>query len=175
MVRRHQQHAGLLLRQGLDLLQKRRNRTVKAQGGTGGESDLVHGVDVIVQNIHGAQLIHLQAGQRRDFGQQFVRRKIDVGRGDERTDAAALMPLLDFVPPAVRLVADHGRLFLKDMHLGKQVEEGAIGARHRAEKLPSGKDAYAAGDQRPVQQFRVVSGIETASAQALVHRGQQIL
>ena len=95
--------------------------------------------------------------------------------GDERTDTAAFMPLLDFVPPAVRLVADHGRLFLKDLHLGKQVEEGAVGARHGAEKLPSGKDAYAAGDQRPVQQFRVVSGIETASTQALVHRGQQIL
>ena len=85
------------------------------------------------------------------------------------------MPLFDFVPPAVRLVADHGRLFLKDIHRGKEVEEGPIGARHRAEKLPSGKDAYAAGDQRPAQQFLVVSGIETASTQALVHRGQQVL
>src|SRR6202453_3717804 len=144
MVRRYQQHADLLLRQGLDLLQKRWNGTMKAQGRTGRKSDLVHRVDVFVQDIHGAQLVHLQAGQSRDLGQKFGRRKVDIAGGDERTDTAALVPLLNFVPPSIRLVADHGRLFLEDMHLGKQVEEGTIGSRDRTEKFPTGKDAYAA-------------------------------
>ena len=99
---------------------------------------------------------------------------MSAGR-DQRTDAAPFMPLLDFVPPAIRLVADHGRLFLQNMHAWKQVEEGAIGARHSAEELPAGKNTYAAGDQRPAQQLRVISGVETAAAQTLVYGGQQLL
>ena len=72
LVRRHQQHACFLLRQRLDLLQKRRNRTMKAQRRTGREGNLVHGVHVLVQHVHRAQLIHLQPGQRRNLGQQAL-------------------------------------------------------------------------------------------------------
>ncbi len=69
------------------------------------------------------------------------------GGRDQLADAAALVALLDFVPPAIGLVADHGRLFLKDMQFGKQVEKGSVGARHRTEEFPSREDGDASGYQ----------------------------
>ena len=62
LVRRHQQHPRFLLRQRLELLQKRGNRTVEAQRRPGREGDLAQRVDVLIQHIHRAELVHVQAG-----------------------------------------------------------------------------------------------------------------
>ncbi len=77
-----------------------------------------------------------------NFGAQ-----IDIFRPDERADADALVALLDLVPPAIDLVAHHGRLIDKQHALGQQLEQGLLRAGNRREKLPSGKDADAAGSR----------------------------
>ncbi len=73
-----------------------------------------------------------------DFGT-----KIDVFRPNERTDAAAVVALLDLVPPAVDLVAHHGGL-LDEKHAAlEQAEQMMLGAGDGRKELPAGEDADA--------------------------------
>ena len=71
--------------------------------------------------------------------------QIDIFRADERADAGALVALLDLVPPAIDLVADHGGLIDKQRASGQQREQRLLGAGDGREELPAGKDADAAG------------------------------
>ncbi len=96
--------------QVLELIDECGNRTVKAQRGTRVERDLAERI-VFVEHVDSAELIEIEAGMRLQQALQNFGAKIDVFRPDERTDAAALVALFDFIPPAVDLVAHHGGFF----------------------------------------------------------------
>ena len=117
---------------------------MKAQRGPRGQLDFAER-GVVFEHIDRAELIEIEAHVRverrlQDFGAQ-----IDVFRTDERADSGALMALLDLVPPAVNLVADHGRLVNEERAARQEREQRALGAGDGRKKLPSGKDADATG------------------------------
>ena len=128
------------------LLGERRNGAVKAQRGSRVELDLAQRV-VFIKHIDGAELIEVEARVRCEQRLQNLRAQINVFGPDERADAAALVALLDLVPPAIDLVAHHGGLVDKQHALGQQLEQMALCASDAAEKLPAGKNADAAGSR----------------------------
>ena len=66
---------------------------------------------VFFEDVDHAELIEVEAHVGFEGGLQNFRAEVDVLRADERADAGALVALLDLVPPAIDLVADHGRFF----------------------------------------------------------------
>ena len=99
--------------QVLELLDEGGNGAMEAKRGPGVDCDFAEGV-VFVEHVDGAELIEVEAGVRFEQALQNFRAKIDVFWPDERADAAALVALLDLVPPAIDLVAHHGRFFDKE-------------------------------------------------------------
>ena len=93
----------------LELLGERGNGAVKAQSGPRGQFDLAQR-RVFLKHVDRAELIEIEAHVRIERRLQNFRAEIDIFRPDERADAGALVALLDLVPPAIDLVADHGRL-----------------------------------------------------------------
>ena len=127
-----------------ELLGERGDGAVEAQRGAGVEVDFAEG-RVFVEHVDGAELIEIEAEVRfeqalKDFGAE-----VDVFRPDEIADAGALVALLDLVPPAVNLVADHAGLVDEENGLGEELEEVAFGAGDGGEEFPAGKDADATG------------------------------
>ena len=138
--------------------------------------DFAEGV-VFVEHVDGAELIEIEAGVRVERGLQDFGAQIDVFGPDERADAAALVALLDLVPPAVDLVAHHGGLFNKKRAFGHEIKQVAVRAGDAGEKFPAGKDADAAGGDSFVDKLlvRSVVGLDALAAEARVDGGEQML
>ncbi len=123
-----------------ELLGERRNGTMEAQRGPRVERDFTEGI-VFVEHIDGAELVEVETEVRfkealEDFGAE-----IDVFRADEAADAGALVALLDFVPPAIDLVAHHAGLVDEEDRLGQKLEQMALRSCDRGEEFPAGEDA----------------------------------
>ncbi len=146
---------------------------MEAQRGPRGQFDLAER-RVLVEHVHRAELIEIEAHVRverrlQDFGAQ-----IDVFGPDERADSGALVALLDLVPPAVDLVAHHGRLVDEERAARHEREQRALGAGDGREELPSRKDADAAG-RRGFGGHLFVFDFDALPAQPPIDRGQQAL
>jgi hypothetical protein len=95
-----------------------------------------------VEDIDSAELIEFDTGVHADAVVEIPWGEIDVVGFDEGADAAAVVALLDLVPPAFALVFDHGGLFDVHARLGAhEVEDGAVCAGDGREELPAGEDA----------------------------------
>ena len=81
---------------------------------------------VFVEHVDGAELIEVEADVRFEQGLQNFGTKIDIFRADERTDAGALVTLLDLVPPAVDLVAHHRGFVDEENAAGQELEQVAL-------------------------------------------------
>ena len=93
---------------------------MKAECGAGGEFDFAEG-EVVFQDIDRAELIEVEAGVGGEHGLEEFGANVDVFRSDERADGGAVVALLDFVPPAVDLVADHGGFFDEEGAAGEEL------------------------------------------------------
>ncbi len=135
------QHARVLLHERVDGLDQRGDAAMEALGGAGGEVDLGEAGAVGVEDVDGAELVEVEAGEAAQAVVELPRGDVDVLGADERADAGALVALLDFVPPALALVLDHGGLFDEDAGGGaEQIEQGGAGAGDGGEELPAGED-----------------------------------
>ena len=114
---------------------------MEAHGGPRSEGDLGGIGAVGIEDVDGAQLIELAAGVGADLLPQLPWRKIKIAWAHQVPDAGAVVALLDFVPPALALVFDHGGLLGEHAGLGSQeVEQGRARAGHRGVELPAGED-----------------------------------
>ena len=77
---------------------------------------------ILIQHIHNTQLVQIEPHVRVERHAQRLRPQIDIFGPDQRPDARPLMTLLDLVPPAVDLVAHHGRLFDEESALRQESE-----------------------------------------------------
>ena len=146
---------------------------MKAQRGPRRQLDLAQR-RVLVQHVHRAQLIQIQAHVRLERGPQHFRPQINVFRPDQRADARPLMALLHLVPPAIDLVAHHRRLIDKQRAARHEREQRLLRAGNGREKLPPRKDAHAAG-RRGLGRHLFIFHFDALPAQPRVHRGQQAL
>src|SRR5581483_5722997 len=96
-------------------------------------------------------------------------------RLNEGANAAAVVLLLNFVPPAVELVFDHRRFFDEKSAARKEIEQCLVSSGNCREKLPSGKNRHATGRSGFGEQFRIVRRFEPRSAQPRMHGSQQAL
>ena len=150
LIGRGKEDTGLLLHESVESVDERGDGTVEAHRGACGEVDFGEVAAVCVEDIDCAELVELDTGV---FVQTIVEipgRKIDVFRPDEIADAGAVVPLLDFVPPALALILDHGGLFHEDPRScrvggAEEVEEGQVGPGDRGEELPAGEDGSFSG------------------------------
>ena len=126
-----------------ELIDKRRNGAMKAQRGPCVQLNLAE-CAVLIENVHCAKLVKVEAEVRLQQSLQNFRAHINVFRPDEIADSAALMPLLHFFPPAINLVAHHAGLIHKEGALRSELEHVILGASHRRKELPPGKNAYTA-------------------------------
>ncbi len=173
LVRRGKHDACLRRHQVLQLLSERGNGAMEPQRGPRRQLDLAQS-SVLIQHVHRAQLIQIEAHVRVEQGLQNLGAKINVLRAHERADSRALMPLFDFVPPAIDLVADHCRLVDKERASRGEREQRALRTGHGREKLPSWKDAHAAR-RSSLGRHLLILGLDALPAQPSIHRGQQML
>ena len=84
------------------------------------------------------------------------------------------MALLDLVPPALNLVADHGRLLDKERAARQQLEQMRLCAGNCGEELPAGKDGHALcfGEICDCILFAICI-LDALAAQARMNRGEQ--
>ena len=130
--------------QVLQLLGERGNGAVKAQRGPRGQFDFAER-RVLVEHVYRAELIEIEAHVRVERCRKNFGAQVDIFGPDERADAGALMALLDLVPPAIDLVAHHRRLVDEERAARNEREQRTLRAGNGSEKLPSRKDADAAG------------------------------
>ena len=122
----------------LQLLSQRGDGAVETQRGACGEFDFAEGV-VGVKDVDRAELIEVEAHVRGERGLEDFRAEINVFRADEGADAGALMALLDLVPPAIDLVADHGGLFDEEAQRGSSVSRDFCAPATEAKNSQPGK------------------------------------
>ena len=130
--------------EALQLRDERGDRSVKPKCGAGIEFNFAEGC-VFFKHVNGAQLVEIEAHVRTELSLKNFRPHIDVVRGDERADAGPLVALLDLVPPALDLVAHHGRLIDEERATGYQRQKRLLGACDGGEELPTREDADASG------------------------------
>ncbi len=111
----------------------------KRSVGRGGELDFAES-SVVIEDVDVAELVEVEAGMRGERGLQNLRADVDVFGQDEVADAGAIMALLHLVPPAVDLVADHGRLFDEERAAWEELEELGLGSGDGGEVFPAGED-----------------------------------
>src|SRR5579859_5966324 len=117
---------------------------MKSQRRTGVKRDLAQGV-VLIEYVDDAKLVKIKSRMRLKQALQDFRTNVDIFRLDEAADTAAIVALLNLVPPAIDLVAHHGGLFDEEYGVGQQVKQMMLRPGHGGEKLPTGKHAYSAG------------------------------
>src|SRR5262249_2267670 len=125
------------------------------QGGTRAHGDFAERL-VVLEHVDSAELVEIEAVVRFKQSLQHLGTNVDVLGADETTDAAAFMALLDLVPPAVNLIAHHGRLVDEKNGLRQELEQVMFRAGDRGKEFPSRKDAYATGRGRFNFHFLVV-------------------
>ncbi len=136
--------AGFRLHQLFQLLGERGNGAVEAKGGPSGQLDLTQR-RVFLEHVNRAELIEVQAHVRAERRLQDFGAQINVFRADERTNSGALVTQLDFIPPAVNLIADHAWLIDKERASGQKREQRTLGTGDRRKELPAWEDTDAAG------------------------------
>jgi hypothetical protein len=87
---------------------------VKAQRGTRGELDLAGIAAGALEHIDSAKLIEIATGKGTESVFELPRGEVQILSAYKRSNARALMPLLNLVPPAFALVQHHRRLFDED-------------------------------------------------------------
>ena len=116
---------------------------MKPQRGPGGNLDFAQR-RVLLQHVHRAQLIEVQPHVRLQRSRQHLGAQINIFRPHQRPDPRPLVPLLNLAPPAVDLVAHHGRLFHEQRASGNQRQQRLFRSRHAGKKLPPWKNAQPA-------------------------------
>ena len=145
-----EEDAGFLLHERVECVDERGDGAVEALGGAGGEVDFGEVAAVGVEDVDGAELVELDAGEFVEAVVEVPGGEVDVFGADEVADAGAVVALLDLVPPALALIFDHGGLFDEDAGCGgaggaEEVEEGEVGSGDGGEELPAGEDGGFAG------------------------------
>ena len=108
--------------------------------GARGEVDLGELAAVGVEDVDGAELIEVEPEKLRGGGRRGPRARGRCLRGGRGADAGAVVALLDFVPPALALVFDHGGLFDEDARAAEaheEIEQGELARRRRGRRTPS--------------------------------------
>ena len=117
---------------------------MEALRGAGSEVHLREIAAVGVEDVDQAELVELAAGALAELVVEVPGGEVDVLGADQIADAGAVVALLDFVPPALALVLDHGGFFDEDTRGGaggaEQVKQGVAGAGDGSEELPAGED-----------------------------------
>ncbi len=124
------------------------------------------------------QLIEVEPSVPCQRGLQHFRAQINIFRANQRADRGALMPLLHLVPPAIDLIAHHGRLFNEQRALGQQRQQRFFRTSHRGEKFPAGKDADPTGGRHLRSHLLFVfraRAFNALAAQPGMHSGEQVL
>ena len=90
-------------------------------------------------------MLDVGAGEGRDFLPPIVGRQIQIHGAHEIADAAALVSFFDAGPEAVEFGAQQIGLVEQHGRVGKQIEDGAVGAGDGSVKLPAGENGDSAG------------------------------
>ncbi len=153
-VGRRKNHLRAAANQLLNLLDHSRHRAVEARGRLRKKSRFRSSLVGFVGLARHRQIFKIGSGERRSFFSPAVRRQIKIGGTNQIPDAAALVRFFNTGPDFVEFLRQRLGLVENHPRFRKQVENAAVGARHRSVELPSRKNSGAGVAHRLLHNFR---------------------